>query len=99
VRYAVVSRVHVLSVFKTTGVPLAFLEMERQGWPKVFDNGTFRLYENPAYGAQPSPGESILAAPEFYRYAAVDADNAGRPGDKAFALARLAALEPAGSKP
>ncbi len=63
VRYAVVSRVHVLSLFKTTGVPLAFLEMERQGWPKVFDNGTFRLYENPAFGVQPSPGQSILTAP------------------------------------
>ena len=93
-RYAVVSRAHVLSVFRTQGVPLAFLEMERQGWPKVFDNGVFRLYENPRYGAQPARGEAILAAPEFYAYAAADAATAGRPEAAAFAQARAKALSP-----
>jgi len=90
-RYAVVSRVHVLSVFRTAGVPLAFLEMERQGWPKVFDNGTFRLYENPAFGAKPAFGGNLLSAPEFYRYAAADAANAGRTEDAAYASARAQA--------
>jgi hypothetical protein len=91
-RYAVVSRVHVLSVFRTAGVPLAFLEMEREGWPKVYDNGTFRLYENPAFGAKPAWGGNLLSAPEFYRYAAVDAANAGRTGDAAYASARAQPL-------
>ncbi|HXB97978.1 MAG TPA: hypothetical protein VNZ54_07985 [bacterium] len=98
-RYAVVSRAHVLSVFRTTGVPLSFLEMERQGWPKVFDNGTFRLYENPAFGAAPSRGETLLSAAEFYRYAAVDAAKAGRPEANAYALAKIKALEAAAPKP
>jgi hypothetical protein len=92
-RYAVLSRVDVLSAFRTRGVPLTFLEMERQGWPKVFDNGTFRVYENPAFGAKPSRGGILLAAPEFYRYAAADAAQAGQPLAEAYALARAEALE------
>ncbi|HTA17297.1 MAG TPA: hypothetical protein VK786_06090, partial [bacterium] len=93
VRYAVLSRIDVLSAFQTVGVPLTFLEVERQGWPKVFDNGTFRVYENPAFGAHPSFGQNLLSAPEFYRYAATDAARAGRPDDAAYALARAGALE------
>lgn len=91
-RYAVLSRVDVLSVFRTVGVPLAFLEMERQGWGKVFDNGVFRVYENPRFGAAPSRGQNLLSAPEFYRLAALDAAKAGRPEDQAYALARANAL-------
>ena len=94
VRYAVLSRIDVLSAFRTVGVPLTFLEVERQGWPKVFDNGTFRVYENPAFGAAPNYGQTLLSAPEFYRYAATDAARAGRPDDEAYALAREQALEP-----
>jgi hypothetical protein len=93
VRYAVLSRIDVLSAFRTVGVPLTFLEVERQGWPKVFDNGTFRVYENPVFGAVPSFGQTLLSAPEFYAYAATDAARAGQPDDAAYALAREKALE------
>jgi hypothetical protein len=93
VRYAVLSRIDVLSAFRTVGVPLTFLEVERQGWPKVFDNGTFRVYENPGFGAAPRFGQTLLSSPEFYRYAATDAARAGRPDDEAYALARAKALD------
>jgi len=92
-RYAVVSRIDVLSAFRTVGVPLTFLEMERQNWPKVFDNGTFRVYENPRFGARPSPGQTLLSAPEFYRFAALDAARAGRLDAEAYARGRAHALE------
>jgi hypothetical protein len=93
-RYAVVSRIHPLSVFRTRGVALTFLQMERQGWQPCFDNGTFRVYQDPRFDPQAAPKApaTLLLAPEFYRYAAADADAAGRPLDAAYARARAASL-------
>lgn len=88
VRYAVMSRVQMLGAFRFEGVALSFLEMERQGWPLVHDNGTFKVFENPAYGARPDPATRLLLAPEYYQVAADQAQRAGRPDLAAFARAR-----------
>jgi hypothetical protein len=92
VRYAVLSRVQMLGAFRFEGVALTYLEMERQGWPLAYDNGTFKLYENPAFGAKADPDTRILLAPENYQVAADQAARAGRPDLAGFAGARLASL-------
>ncbi|HXB96514.1 MAG TPA: hypothetical protein VNZ54_00585, partial [bacterium] len=90
-RYAVLSRVQMLGAFRFEGVALTFLEMEQQGWPLVHDNGTFKLYENPAFGATADPAARLLLAPQYYQVAADQALRAGRPDLAAFARSRPAA--------
>ena len=89
VRYAVMSRVQMLGAFRFEGMALTFLEMERQGWPLVHDNGTFKVFENPAYGARADPATRLLLAPEYYQVAADQALRAGRPDLAAFARSRF----------
>jgi len=89
VRYAVVSRVHLLGIFRFDGVALTFLEMERAGWRLVFDNRTFKVYENPKFGVKPAPSTRILQEPDYYRRARDQAVLAGRPDLERFAEARL----------
>jgi hypothetical protein len=89
VRYAVVSRVHLLGFFRFDGVALSFLEMERAGWRLVFDDKAFKVYENPLFGVPPDPAVRILQAPDFYRRARDQAGLAHRPDLEKFAEARL----------
>jgi hypothetical protein len=92
VRYAVVSRIHFLGVFVGQGAALTFLEMERQGWPLAFDNRSFRVYENPKFGAKPDPKVAILQSPENYALAAAQAHFAGRADAERYAQQRALAL-------
>lgn len=89
-RFAVVTRVHLLGVYKFAGVALSFLEMERQGWPLVFHDQAFKVFENPRFGAKPDPGTRILEAPDCYRQAWQEALQEGRPDLAAFAASRAA---------
>ena len=95
-RYAVLTRIQLLGAFRCDGVALSFLEMERQGWPRVFDDKVFKVYENPRFGATADPNTRLLFTPQNYRLARQQAQEAGRPGDVRFAQARLRAL--AGSR-
>jgi hypothetical protein len=87
-RYAVVSRDHVLGLFKAGSAALSFLEMEREGWPLVFQNPAFKVYENPRFGAAAKPGTVILGGAPFYAAAAAEAQALGRVGDARFAWDR-----------
>jgi hypothetical protein len=88
VRYAVVTRTHLLGIFRFEGVALTFLQMERQGWPLVFDDRTFKVYENPKFGVKADPATRIVQAPDCYRTAWKQALAAGRPDLAAFAASR-----------
>lgn len=92
IRYAVLSRAHFLGVFRGEGGALSFLEMEREGWPVVFDNRAFRVVENPRFGASPDPAAALLGSAENYVLAAGQAHRAGRPDAEAYAQARALAL-------
>jgi Dolichyl-phosphate-mannose-protein mannosyltransferase len=91
IRFAVVTRVHLIGVFKSDGVALSFLEMESRGWPLVFDDQAFKVFENPRFGVKPDPGTRILEDPDYYRLAWKQALLAGRPDLCAFAAARAVA--------
>ena len=92
VRYVVTSRVHLLGLFRFPGVALLFLRMERGGWPLVYDGRTFKVYENPRFGARPDPSVRILRDPQMEHLAWMQAVRARRPNLAAFAAARLAGL-------
>jgi len=89
VRYAIVCRIHLMGVFRLNGVALTFLEMERAGWRQVFDDKTFKVYENPLFGAKPDPTVCILQVPEYYRRAGAQAVSDGRRDLALFAQERL----------
>ncbi|MGH7441710.1 MAG: hypothetical protein ACREKE_03435, partial [bacterium] len=97
IRYAVVSRIHFIGFFRFPGVALTYLEMERAGWHLVFNDKTFKIYENPRFGVKADPSVRILQAPDYYRRAHDQAVQAGRQGLAAFADTRLeSALGPYG---
>ncbi|HTB22398.1 MAG TPA: hypothetical protein VK914_06805 [bacterium] len=88
VRFAVVSRINLLGLYKLDGVALSFLQMERQGWPLVFDDQTFKVYENPRFGVKPDPASRIIQDPFYYQVAWQQAREAGLPDLCVFAVAR-----------
>jgi hypothetical protein len=90
VRFAVVTRIHLLGVYRSDGVALSFLEMEQQGWRLVFDDKTFKVFENPRFGIKPDPGTRILEEPGYYHLACKQALLAGRPDLCVLAAARAA---------
>lgn len=91
-RYAVLTRIQFVGAFRFDGVALSFLEMERQGWPLVFDDRTFKVYENPRFGVRPDPQADLLHSADNYRLARDQAWAAGRPADARYAEARLRAV-------
>jgi hypothetical protein len=90
IRFAVLTRINLLGLYKSEGVALSFLQMERQGWPLVFDDKTFKVYENPRFGIRPDPASRIIQDPFFYQVAWRQAQEAGLPDLCAFAVARAA---------
>ena len=64
--------------------------MERQGWPLVFDDKTYKVFENPRFGVKPDPASRIIEDPFFYQVAWQQAREAGLPDLCAFAIARAA---------
>jgi hypothetical protein len=91
-RYAVLSREHVLGLMRFEGTALTYLEMERRGWPRVFDNRAFKVYENPHFGVRPDPSVVILQAPDNYAAAALQARRAAQPALERFAVERARVL-------
>jgi hypothetical protein len=88
-RYAVVSRLHLQGIFRSPGVALTFLEMEQQGWPRVYDSPSFKVHENPRFGAKRDPASRILMDPSYYRIALEEARRTGRADLARFAATRL----------
>jgi hypothetical protein len=76
--------------FSAPHVALEALVAEYEGWPKVFENPTFRVYANPRFGVPRDPGVRILGDPILYRKTADDARTLGHSDWAAFALARAA---------
>lgn len=87
-RFLVLCRLHVLSWFYYPGVAYCVLEAEKEGWPKVWDDGDFRVYENPRFGAQAQPGIRILQGKDFYLLAASTAEAKGELELQRYALSR-----------
>jgi hypothetical protein len=88
-RFAVVTRAHLLSGYQSPGMALTFLEMESQGWPLVFDDHVFKVFENPRFGIKPDPGTRIVMDPRYYQLARDQARQDGRLDLERFADARL----------
>jgi hypothetical protein len=88
-RYAVVSRLHLLWLFRMPGITLSFLDMERRGWPLVYDSPVFKVYENPRFGRRADPQVRILKAGRYYALAQAEALRRGDKGLERFAAARL----------
>jgi len=53
----------------------------------VFDDGTFKVFENPRFGARAKKGFSILQSRDNYILAAAQAQRVGRKEAEAYALA------------
>jgi hypothetical protein len=68
------------------GAELVFLEIEKEGWPLLWQSGQARVYGNPAFGVAPAvPAPLILADPALYAHASMVAQRLGRPELAVFA--------------
>jgi hypothetical protein len=75
-RYLVCCRIYFLGAFRYEGAALTFRRAEAQGWPQVFDNGAFRVFENPRFGIKADPYVRILMTQENEKLAAEQAARA-----------------------
>ncbi len=88
IRFLVTNRYSVLFEFEQAGLALHYLRAEAQGWPKVWDNKSFRVHANPAFGYPKDPEARILDHPHFYELAKFQALEAGEPELARLAVAR-----------
>ena len=91
----IVSRSNVLGIFKQANTAMLYLRAEQAGWPKSFDNRSFRVYLNPRYFKAKDPDVRILQGAEFYALAAGQLDALGDTAAAAFARRHLRDAVPA----
>ena len=87
--YLVCSRSSVIYGMREPGTRLVFLEADRERWPMVWDNGSFRVFANPRRVGWQAAMPSVIPDNRLYAEAEADARAQGRPELAEYAHGRL----------